>query len=838
MKGWYNILFFFVTFLVWMPKEIFGVEQKGVNVDLCYGDTYVCDTFFTSLHEKRHIELPMPLPSDSEVYVHPDGTIEFQILEDVYNEAGTIQYFLHFFWSPEPDISRLDTVLCAETAYSFTWNNRLILVEDSTYIDTVRNSTGCLLMDRELHVTVHTKHTDTLFLEAGTCSIDPYSYVWPDGYTQVISQGTIPKRQYERMIKYSGCDCDSVWGILTFRYITEVQFDYPAVLCTNKDEVYIPRFDRYLKGAGTYPAETIFYQQTGCIDTIYTITVSQQMPALSIIPTDTFPCYDPTGFDWRGGKHIIDEGTYRDTVRSTTCDCDSVIYVLNLKYHYRTDVVEDTFMCFGDTFKHYNKYVDSVGNGYYDYTNTYNYHEYWWKNVGGCDSTYTLNIHFSKPPVDSIATFTICAGDTFIEYGSKRPITETGIYYDTIFCRLGEGCDSIYWTYNVTRLDTTNSFEDFYICYADRPFMWHNKEYYHSATDKDTLLNSVGCDSFCYMNLYVTDAPYNELHDTIMCLGHPFMWGNKFVDETGTYIDTVKYPYYPSCDSVYRVIKVDTQDCCTHLTKLELVKPTFCADTKDYTMSLEYTAGMPHDYTVTFDYFGRQNGFHDASYEYAPFEATEYYAPIPITFDYAESQYLIPNGYECKVSVVDTCERSFTYNLTDTLKVYYPSWIAEQYLSNTLALLNEKYNGGYTFSSYQWYADEKPISGATQSYVSVYTQPSEKVAYSVYVVREEDGVGMFSCPIYLTDTHNEAAITESYVVVKPTVISVANPVIYITGNIGGSYILYDIVGRKLCSASFEMGNTSITVPVVTSQALFLRVVLNDGSQETFILLVQ
>lgn len=847
-KGRYGIVFLVLVFL-WLFHVNLRAEDQARYVYLCNGENYICDTFYDAQQNQLHINIPTPTSSTPGAYVHTTeaNVIEYQLpdqkYDQIYDQRG-LDLYLHIYWSPEPEVSVRDTILCPEKVqHSFTWYGKTyyppfqpVYYDQQSFVNAPPNFADlvhCPSVDRTLNVTVYDKQKPDFHDEGTTCS-SPVHYQWPDGTEEDLSIGPGTTTTFTHIIKSKlPCKCDSMECTFTLKYVMPTDFTYHAILCTNKDNVYIPRFDTYLSGLGQYDYTIYASPESTCIDTSYHVLVEVQNPPLIWDEKDTSCCYDPTGFEWRG-LWIIDEGTYTVTDRATLCDCDSVIHTIHLKYNYPSYVTEDVYRCTGETYT-YTNMQDPSHPITHNITSNTSFTESW-KNMYGCDSTYRLNIHFSEPPISKDCTFTICAADTFIEHGSKRLITTTGTYLDTIFCKIGAHCDSVHWKYVVTRLDTTNSFENYRICYTDRPFKWHGKEFYRSIRTKDTLLNSVGCDSFCYMNLYVTDAPYNEPHDTIMCLGHPFMWGNKFVDEKGTYIDTINNIY--SCDSVYRVIKVDTLDCCTHLTQLELVKPLFCADTKDYTMALEYTGGMPRDYILTFDYHGRQNGFHDVSHKYTPYEVSENYATIPVNFDYSESQYIVPNGYECRVLVVDTCERPFKYELIDTINVRYPSWIVEQHLSNTFTLLNDKYNGGYIFSQYQWYANDKPIIGATQSYISVYTEPSENVAYSALVVRENDGVGALSCPIYLKVVQTEDVITEHYILVKPTVISAANPTTYIEGNIGGFYTIYDIVGRKLCSNTFEEGATIIDIPVASSQALFLRVTLNDGSEETFILLVQ
>ena len=90
----------------------------------------------------------------------------------------------------------------------------------------------------------------------------------------------------------------------------------------------------------------------------------------------------------------------------------------------------------------------------------------------------------------------------------------------------------------------------------------------------------------------------------------------------------------------------------------------------------------------------------------------------------------------------------------------YPSWIHEQHWNDGIILYNDTYNGGYKFSSYQWYQNGEPLVGETKEYLYL---PGGLLLnnrgdcdnyYQVQLTREKDGYSTLTCPIcpiYLTN---------------------------------------------------------------------------------------
>ena len=84
-----------------------------------------------------------------------------------------------------------------------------------------------------------------------------------------------------------------------------------------------------------------------------------------------------------------------------------------------------------------------------------------------------------------------------------------------------------------------------------------------------------------------------------------------------------------------------------------------------------------------------------------------------------------------------------------TLSVLYPANIFKIKFGNVLAVYNSKYNGGYNFTSFQWFMNGDTIPGATQS---VYHSDNQFTIGDIFYVELTDANGMKlqSCPQVVT----------------------------------------------------------------------------------------
>ena len=76
------------------------------------------------------------------------------------------------------------------------------------------------------------------------------------------------------------------------------------------------------------------------------------------------------------------------------------------------------------------------------------------------------------------------------------------------------------------------------------------------------------------------------------------------------------------------------------------------------------------------------------------------------------------------------------------MAVYYPASLIQQRWDDVLGILNEEYNGGYDFTSFQWYRNGTAIQDATGSYY--YTpdklQPGDEYVVELMQPGEERGL--------------------------------------------------------------------------------------------------
>ena len=126
-----------------------------------------------------------------------------------------------------------------------------------------------------------------------------------------------------------------------------------------------------------------------------------------------------------------------------------------------------------------------------------------------------------------------------------------------------------------------------------------------------------------------------------------------------------------------------------------------------------------------------------------------------------------PDEYEVSVVLDDASCGNDT--VVVPFSVLYPADIMKQKWNNVVALKNELYNGGYVFSSYQWYRNGTPMDGETGSYIYL----GEGVAFAegdefrVEVTRASDGVRLMSCPL-LVEPHEDVQTYPSLTVVGLT----------------------------------------------------------------------
>lgn len=172
-------------------------------------------------------------------------------------------------------------------------------------------------------------------------------------------------------------------------------------------------------------------------------------------------------------------------------------------------------------------------------------------NAQGCDSILTINLTI-KNSSDSTITVTSC--DSYSSLSGNYNWTSSGTYQDTLTNVLG--CDSLL-TIDLTIKNSSSSSKNVTVCNSytspDGQVVWSTSGIY-----KDTLVNSIGCDSIITINLKVNKSVSFINRSTCDSLIAPS--GNYVWKVSGTYKDTISN--HLGCDSLMTikltVVEVDT----------------------------------------------------------------------------------------------------------------------------------------------------------------------------------------------------------------------------------------------------------------------------------------
>ena len=306
----------------------------------------------------------------------------------------------------------------------------------------------------------------------------------------------------------------------------------------------------------------------------------------------------------------------------------------------------------------------------------------------------------------------------------------------TLRALIGGGmCDSVMQdTLYIPSILSQDSIINAQICEGET-FIFAKQGYKQSGTYYDTHPNVAGCDSTCILNLTVhPNSEPSFVADTVCSLDLPYWFNGYSFVYPGVYTQNLKNQW--TCDSVVTLSLQVVE-------KLELTVdqlPTLCADDEQLIIDYSVLHSTYDSLAVRFFSSEPQTAFYDQMI----------YDTAQNTIIYPYDETILPNHYRVQLEFY---QHAACGNMVFDLEfdVQYRSSIIEQKWNDVLALLNSKYNGGYTFTAYQWYKDGAPIAGATQSYL--YEELDTDALYTVELTRS-DGVKMHTCPFRPT-THTD-----------------------------------------------------------------------------------
>lgn len=180
---------------------------------------------------------------------------------------------------------------------------------------------------------------------------------------------------------------------------------------------------------------------------------------------------------------------------------------------------------------------------------------------------------------------------------------------------------------------------------------------------------------------------------------------------------------------------------------------------------------------------------------------------------------LRPGIYEATLTLVEReCGEKA---LPVELAVQYPAGIVRQKWNNVLAVLNENYNGGYRFDTFQWYKDGVPLDGEYGPVLYIpYGQLDTASYYQVEMMRVGDGAILKCCPVW--PVHKD----EAQFAAAPTMLS-GGGVVHAVSSGSGVARLYTSGGARVADFDLQPGDNRLPMPTVSGVYL-LSVELDGG----------
>ena len=268
-------------------------------------------------------------------------------------------------------------------------------------------------------------------------------------------------------------------------------------------------------------------------------------------------------------------------------------------------------------------------------------------------------------------------------------------------------------------------------CYDGKtPYIYNGKPYNDSFRDSTTVHLPTGCDSTDVISVTFMRTLTSELYDTICAEVNNYTYAGTVYPEAGHYV--VPFTSALGCDSIvtlhlYKhpqpVIRMDSAfaSCADEVSGLTI---PYTLEDLDFTVDSIYV--IMGDEAV-------ENGF-APSYAFKRGDA--------LHIDWPED--IKPNVYQGQVVFSSPECKSYAFDFK--IELYYPSSTLDQ-KNGIVAVMNDDYNGGYDFLSYQWYRNGERLEGETGSYVRVSDEEDMNAEYYVVVLRNGDNVVLRSCPI-------------------------------------------------------------------------------------------
>ena len=197
---------------------------------------------------------------------------------------------------------------------------------------------------------------------------------------------------------------------------------------------------------------------------------------------------------------------------------------------------------------------------------------------------------------------------------------------------------------------------------------------------------------------------------------------------------------------------------------------------------------------------------------------------IPMPIDgYVHIQYGdVPAGkYKCRLRGYVLGTEVFTQTIS--VEVHLSADVLEKRWDDVIVVLAYDYNGGYNFTSFQWYKNGEPLVGEVNHYLN---QTLEEEAEYSCLLTDENGNQVKTCPIIV-----EGSVD---VIVSPTLLRREQQArCYLSED--ARVFLYDAMGHHVLSLELSRGETFL--PLFANTGVYLMKVITQANQQRIIKLV-
>lgn len=331
---------------------------------------------------------------------------------------------------------------------------------------------------------------------------------------------------------------------------------------------------------------------------------------------------------------------------------------------------------------------------------------------------------------------------------------------------------------------------------------FNGKEYDQPGDYIDTLRSVYGCDSILQLHLEVLIPDTFITFDTI-CSDKEIEFFGQTLNKTGKYTHTVLSK--TGCDSLYYEKNLYVHE--TLIMELETPE-NICADDDNFVLPYNITQGIATDYSVKFD-----------SEQFEDIDLTPAGEDKLITVDMPEN--IRPNKYTGTATFYNSDCGNVSLPFEFTVK--YPSTVITQRWNDVLSVYNSDYNGGYEFVAYQWFVDNEPIAGMTNTLVYQQGKNLEFGRnYSVLLTRADDGISLMSCQFVPVEYSSVEQIG--------TVIF-SGSTVAVNAEVAAKAELFTFTGMKIGEWNITEGSNELAMPTIEGTYI-LRIIYQNGYVQT------